>query len=142
MNRIRTLFTALERYWARSVHYMCNIREVSQCYIYSVRIAFECSNVSRIVCGSHLQFLEPPRGSQVRFTHYTRYISSILCDPYSIYITLAKKSKSRTASTGYANPLLSKSCYQVGASSWTWVQPRRGGDPAHCLRFANPAEAS
>ena len=77
VSRVRTLFTALERCWARSVHYMCIIREVSQCYIYSVRIAFYCSQVSRIVCGSHLQFLEVPRGSQAQSTHYTRYISSI-----------------------------------------------------------------
>ena len=77
VSRIRTLFTALDRCWARSVHYIRNIREVLQCYIYSVQIAFECSKVSRIVCGSHLRFLKVPRGSQAQSTHYTRHISSI-----------------------------------------------------------------
>ena len=77
----------------------------------------------------------------MRFTHYTRYISSISCDPYTICTTLATTAQTISPSAGSRNPLLSKSCYQVGASSWAWLQPRRGGAPAHCLRFANPAEA-
>jgi len=115
-SRIRTLFTALERCRARSVHYICIIREVLQCCIYSVRIAFECSTVSRVVCGSHLRFLEAPRGSQVRSTHYTRYISSIVCNPYTIYTTFAKKAKKSRSSAEHAKPIPFKSCYQFGFS--------------------------
>ena len=40
VSRVRTLYTALERCRARSVQYICTIREVPQCYIYSVQIAF------------------------------------------------------------------------------------------------------
>ena len=43
--------------------------------------------------------------------------------------------------TGYAMPCLKSDRTKIGPLTLN-VQPRWGGTPAHCLRFANPAEAT
>ena len=72
--QIRTLYTALGRGWPRSVHYTWYFGGSLQCYAYSVRIAKSSSDVSRIVVGTTFRFWRIARKSQLRFTHYTRYI--------------------------------------------------------------------
>ena len=44
-------------------------------------------------------------------------------------------------SAGYAMPCLKSDRTKIGPLTPN-VQPRWGGTPAHCLRFANPAEAT
>jgi len=89
----------------------------------------------------------------VRSTHYTRYISSIVCNPYTIYTTLAKQSKKTLkiveklckigSSTSYAKSALLKVVTNCGSfNSFSVISHTGVRDPAYCLRFANPAEAN
>ena len=91
--RIRTLYATLGRGWPRSVHYTWYFGGSLQCYAYSVRIAKSSSDLSRIVVGTTFRFWRPPLKSQLRFTHYTRYIWAVRRDPYTIRVTLSKPSK-------------------------------------------------
>jgi len=61
-----------------------------KCCVYSVRIAYNTRNVSRIVCGSHLRSSRGLQKSQVRSTHYTRYLWALKRDPYTIYAILER----------------------------------------------------
>ena len=85
---IRTLYTALGRGQARSVHYTWYFGRLLQSIVYSAWIAKSSSDVSRIVVGARLLLQMLPLKSQMRSIHYTRYIWAVRCDPYTIYITL------------------------------------------------------
>ena len=65
---IRTLFAALQRGWTRSVHYIQYFREVLQCYIYSVRIEANPSQVLYIVYGFEVPFWRGQNGFVDRST--------------------------------------------------------------------------
>ena len=53
-----------------------------------------------------------------------------------------QKRKSQTASTGYAKPAPLRVLEDLGNRLGTDFNHAGGESPAHCLRFANPAEAN